>query len=218
MTHQLSLKINNCKWWSDAWLISNVTWGFCQTLDSTSAAKYMLNSFFFKKRVKTRMIWKRLRFKKNQMIQMWVCGKYFPLRDVIRNIWAAKSQLWLEVVCWTFLKGWKPCQIPLSCLHCSEEAGPKWHHLLLWLQPLPVCLRLWLLLPLCWPLLLPRRHPAGSAADPSPRRPHPSALLPWWQLPVHWRAQGEHRHSSTQSRDLRLMVLLRLNDLTTHHR
>lgn len=120
----------------------------------------------------------------------------------MRNVWAAKKST-LSRGDWEFslvnlLKGREPCQMPLSCLRCSEEAGPKWHHLQLWLQPLPVCLRLWLLLPLRWPLLLPRRHPAGSAADPPPRRPHPSALLPWRQLPVHRRAQGEHTNTHTR--------------------
>lgn len=147
------------------------------------------------------MIGKGVNRKKKQMVQMFVCivEKYLRLRDVIRNVEAAKkstlSRSYSELCLVNLLKSWKPCQVPLSCLHCSEEAGPKWHHLLLWLQPLPVCLRLWLLLPLCWPLLLPRRHPAGSAADPPPRRPHPSALLPWRQLPVHGRAQGEHMHA-----------------------
>lgn len=82
-------------------------------------------------------------------------------------------------------------KLSLSPPGCSEEAGPEWHHLLLRLQPLHVRVRLRLVLPLCRPLLLPRRHPAGPVAHPPPRRPHPPALLPRRQLPVHRRAQGE---------------------------
>lgn len=78
---------------------------------------------------------------------------------------------------------------------CSEEAGPDRHHLLLQLQPLHVHLRLWLVLALCRPVLLPGGHPAGPAAHPPSRRPHPPALLPRRQLPVHWRPQGEDRHT-----------------------
>ncbi|XP_036002524.1 telomerase Cajal body protein 1 isoform X1 [Fundulus heteroclitus] len=72
----------------------------------------------------------------------------------------------------------------------GEEAGSERHHLLLRLQPVSVGVRLRLVLPLRRPLLLSGRRPAGPAAHPPPRRPHPSALLPRRQLPVHRRPQG----------------------------
>lgn len=164
-----------------------------QTLKSTSLCQEHATNVFVRSD-KEHDFGKGFEFKKNQMIQSWldaILRKNFPLGYVIRSAWAARESSfewkWLEVL-WTLFKKKNSCQTALSCPRCSEEARPKRHHLLLWLQPLPVCLRLWLLLPLRRPLLLPRWHPASSAADPPPRRPHPSALLPRRQLPVHRRA------------------------------
>lgn len=138
-----------------------------------------------------------------EIVIRWLTGviteKSVAFMDRLRNVWTAKKSTLSRrdcKLCPVNYKVLKALPNALSCPHRSEKARPEWHHLLLWLQPLPICLRLWLLLPLRWPLLLPGRHPAGSAADPSPRRSHPSALLPRRQLPVHRRPQGNARTDS----------------------
>lgn len=138
-----------------------------------------------------------------EIVICWLTGviteKSVAFMDRLRNVWTAKKSTLSRrdcKLCPVNYKVLKALPNALSCPHRSEKARPEWHHLLLWLQPLPICLRLWLLLPLRWPLLLPGRHPAGSAADPSPRRSHPSALLPRRQLPVHRRPQGNARTDS----------------------
>lgn len=78
----------------------------------------------------------------------------------------------------------------------SEESGSEWHHILHGVQPVPVCVCLWLVLPHRRPLLLPGRLPAGPAAAQAPRGHHTPRLLTRRTLPVHWRAQGRTTQGS----------------------
>jgi hypothetical protein len=86
------------------------------------------------------------------------------------------------------------CSLP------SEEAGSgsEWHHLLHGVQPVPVCVRLWLVLPHRRPLLLPGWLSAGPAAAQAPRGHHTPRLLTRRTLPVHWGSQGERTQTQPQ--------------------
>lgn len=83
------------------------------------------------------------------------------------------------------------CLSTTTCfLNPSEKMRPDGHHLLPGVQPMPVHIRLWLLLPFRGPLLLPGRGATRTAARPPPGGRHPPAFLTRWNPPLHGRPEG----------------------------